>query len=326
MSDESAGAAVRGAVSGYRNATRLLLRSDGVLERALVALRRTVAADPGNADALLQLGDTCRGLGKLREALGCYERVASLRPGDRKAPWLAAILSGSALPPASPEVARPVPFVRKEGFLPPQRCSALLDLAVASRERFEPARVAVKRGPKMDRRHGRCGSGNAGRCGQRQVVIKVDPSWRNAQTVDHRIIKREVRPWFEAPLRDAFADALPRLRMREPSGSWVELAMTAYLPGGLFAKHKDDRRYSTRMVSFVYYFHRQPKRFAGGELLLWDGDGRGAFTLIEPQHNSIVFFPASSLHQVAPVHGDLDDFGDARFAIHGWLHRQGAAE
>ena len=25
-----------------------------------------------------------------------------------------------------------------------------------------------------------------------------------------------------------------------------------------------------RMVSFVYYFHRRPKRFAGGELLLYD--------------------------------------------------------
>ena len=322
MSDESAGAAVRGAVSGYRNATRLLLRSDGVLERALVALRRTVAADPGNADALLQLGDTCRGLGKLREALGCYERVASLRPGDRKAPWLAAILSGSALPPAAPEVARPMPFVRKAGFLPPQRCSALLALALANWRRFAPAKVIIEQDPKKtDSVLGRRGSGEA-----EAVEHTVDPSRRKAQIVDHRIIEREVRPWFEAPLRDAFADALPRLRMREPSGSWVELAMTAYLPGGFFAKHQDDGRYTTRMVSFVYYFHRQPKRFAGGELLLCDGDGTGAFTLIEPQHNSIVFFPASGFHKVAAVHGDSEDFGDARFAIHGWLHRQGAAE
>ena len=305
MSGEDAGAAVGG--SGFRNATRLLLRSDGVLERAAAALRRTVAADPGNADTLLQLGDTCRGLGKLREALACYERVAALRPGDRKAAWLAAILNGSARPPAAPEVARPVPFVRKKGFLPPQRCRALHDLAVASRERFGPAKVAVGQD-------------------QKWVMNTVDLSRRNALIIGYAITERDVRPWFEARLRDAFSCALPRLGMREPSGSWVELAMTAYLPGGFFAKHQDDGRYTTRMVSFVYYFHRQPKRFAGGELLLCDGDGTGAFTLIEPQHNSIVFFPASSLHQVAPVYGDLEDFGDARFAIHGWLHRQGAAE
>ena len=300
--------AVGGTVSGYRNLTRLLLRSDGLLGRAATALQRTVAADPENADALLRLGDTYRGLGKLREALGCYERVASLRPGDRKAPWLAAILSGSALPPAEPDVARPMPFVRKAGFLPPQRCSALLALALANRRRFAPAKVIIEQDPKKtDSTHGH---------------RDADPSRRKAQIVDDRVIEREVRPWFEASLRDAFSRALPRLRMREPSKCWVELAMTAYLPGGFFDRHLDDGRHpTTRMVNFVYYFHRQPKRFSGGELLLYDGDGTGAFTLIEPRHNSIVFYPASGIHEVATVHGDSADFGDARFAIHGWLHR-----
>ena len=323
MNGEDAGSAVGGTVSGYRNLTRLLLRSDGLLGRAATALRRTVAADPENADALLRLGDTCRGLGKLREALGCYERVASLRPGDRKAPWLAAILSGSALPSAAPEVARPMPFVRKAGFLPPQRCSALLALALANRRRFAPAKVIIERGPKKtDSMHGHRDSGDAG---QAEAVDTVDPSRRKAQIVDGRIIEREVRSWFEAPLRDAFSRALPRLRMREPSRCWVELAMTAYLPGGFFDKHLDDGRHTTRMVSFVYYFHRQPKRFSGGELLLYDGDGIGAFTLIEPRHNSIIFYPASGIHEVATVHGDSVDFDNARFAIHGWLHRQRAA-
>ena len=315
--------AVGGTVSGYRNLTRLLLRSDGLLGRAATVLQRTVAADPENADALLRLGDMYRGLGKLREALGCYERVASLRPGDRKAPWLAAILSGSALPPVAPEVARPMPFVRKAGFLPPQRCSALLALALANRRRFAPAKVIIERGPKKtDSVHGHRDSGDAG---QAEAVDTVDPSRRKAQIVDGRVIEREVRPWFEAPLRDAFSRALPRLRMREPSRCWVELAMTAYLPGGFFDKHLDDGRHTTRMVSFVYYFHRQPKRFSGGELLLYDGDGIGAFTLIEPRHNSIVFYPASGIHEVATVHGDSVDFDNARFAIHGWLHRQRTA-
>ena len=323
MSGEDAGAAVGGTVSGYRNLTRLLLRSDGLLGRAATALQRTVAADPENADALLRLGDTYRGLGKLREALGCYERVAALRPGDRKAPWLAAILSGSALPPVVPEVARPMPFVRKAGFLPQQRCSALLALALANQRRFAPAKVIIEPGPKTaDRVHDH---GDGGEAAQAEAVDTVDPSRRKAQIVDDRVIEREVRPWFEALLRDAFSRALPRLRMRQPNGSSIELAMTAYLLDGFFDKHLDDGRHPTRMVSFVYYFHRQPKRFAGGELLLYDGDGTGAFTLIEPRHNSIVFYPASGIHEVAAVHGDSVDFDNARFAIHGWLHRQRAA-
>ena len=54
MSGEDAGAAVGGAVSSYRNLTRLLLRSDGLRGRAAMALQGIVAADPENADALLR--------------------------------------------------------------------------------------------------------------------------------------------------------------------------------------------------------------------------------------------------------------------------------
>ena len=292
----------------------MLLRSDGLLARAEAALRCAVAADPKNANALLRLGDTYRGLGKLREALGCYERVASLRPGDRKAHWLAAILGGGALPSAAPEAARPVPFVHKTAFLPPQRCRELLALAVASRGQFEPAKVVLKQGPeRADSAPDRYRSADSGQTGV------VDPSRRKARIADRRITEGSVRPWFEARLRDAFADALPGLRMREPRRYWVELAMTAYLPGGFFLKHTDDELYPARMASFVYYFHRRPKRFSGGETLLYDGDGTGPFTLIEPRHNSIVFFPASGVHKAATVDGDSGDFGDARFAIHGWL-------
>ena len=108
--------------------------------------------------------------------------------------------------------------------------------------------------------------------------------------------------------------------------------MSAFLRGGFLAKHSDNRpRFHNRRLSFVYYFHRQPRPFSGGELLLHDADGRG-FTRIEPQHNSIVFFPPECVHEIVavesggaseggqedrPSHGD---FGNARFTIQGWLH------
>ena len=53
---------------------------------------------------------------------------------------------------------------------------------------------------------------------------------------------------------------------------------------------------SGRRLSYVYYFHRQPRPFRGGDLLLYDTDRQagnfemGVFTRIEPLHNSIVFF------------------------------------
>ena len=281
---------------GYSNLTRILSRQDGLLERAEAALQHTVAADPTNAVALLRLGDVQRGKGSLDAALECYRRVLSLRPGDRKASWLVAILSGKELA-EGPAYARPIPFVRRTDFLPPRRWSQLLALAQANSERFEPG---TTRG-------------------------EVDPSGRKA-LVESRVTKREVQPWFEAPLRHAFSEALPRLGMPELSEYWIEMRMSAYLDGGFFTKHTDNRSapYRTDTPSFAYYFHRQPRRFSGGDLLLYDGGepDAGAFTRIEPLHNSIVFFPAWAVHQITTVESDLGqamDFADARLGIHGWL-------
>ena len=297
----------------YSNLTHSLLRTDGLLERAEAALQCAVAADPDDATALLRLGDVQRGRGRLGEALDSYRRVLSLRPSDLKASWLVAILSGEGVAEGQ-ACARPVPFVHRTDFLPPSRCSQLLAFAQVNREHFEPGVVGVKG--------------------------KVDPSIRKA-LVERQVSVREVQPWFEPLLRDAFSDALPRLRMPEPSEYWVEIAMAAYLGGGFLAKHTDNsvRPFDTRTLSFAYYFHRQPRRFSGGELLLHDGDGdASAFTRIEPLHNSIVFFPSSALHQIAPVEIDIDGFdedrpqdasqtngfADARFAIHGWLRTHSA--
>lgn len=275
----------------YRNVTPMLLHADGLLAHAEAALQRMVAANPDDAAALLRLGEVQRGTGRLGEALGCYRRVLVLRPGDRIAAWLAALLEGTALPDAPPPT-RPVPFVRQTNFLPPHRCEELLSLALANREHFVPAPM--------------------GDYGQ------LDPSSRKA-LVERRIAERQVRPWLEPRLRDAFGAALSRLRLPEPPAYWVEMAMSAHLRGDFLAKHTDNAPpFRTRRLSYAYYFHRLPRRFAGGDLLLHDAHGAG-FTRIEPRHNSIVFFPAAAcVHQITAVDGDLD-FPDARFAIHGWL-------
>ena len=282
----------------------MLRRTDGLFERAAEALQRTVAADPTDAAALQRLGDVQRGLGRLGEALDCYRRVLALRPDDPKAQRLAAILGGKA-PPQAPPDARPLPFVTMAGFLPKERCSELLAFALANRERFRPAPYAG--------------------LAQRKHFVR-DPS-NGRFLIEPQIMNAEVRPWFEAWLRGAFAQALPRLRMREPSDWRLEIGLTAYCGGGrFFFKHRDDgeRGGRIRTLCYAYYFHRQPRSFSGGELLLHDDDGTRNFTRIEPQHNSMVFFPAACLHQVRPS-SDVAHFADARFALNGWLNVSAAS-
>ena len=291
--------------AGYRNLTRILSRPDGLLERAEAALRQAVALAPDDAGAWHRLGDVQRGKGRLDEALRCYRRALSLAPGDAGAAWLEAVLSGKPLPDA-PVHGQPVPFARQAGFLPPTRCSALLAFAQAQRERFEVGMV---------------GAGASSR---------VDPSARTA-LVERKATTREVLPWFEPPLRRAFTAALRQLRLPEPNAYWVEMALAAYLPGDFFAKHTDTgTHFGTRRLSFAYYFHRRPRRFCGGDLLLHDAHG-SAYTRIEPAHNSIVFFPSWAVHQISPVESARrgarsqgEDFGSARFALHGWLRTYSA--
>ena len=70
---------------------------------------------------------------------------------------------------------------------------------------------------------------------------------------------------------------------------------------------------------------REPKRFSGGDLLLYDTDleadsgRRTAFSRIEPLQNSLVVFPSGYLHEVTSVECVTDDFGDGRFTVKGWL-------
>jgi Rps23 Pro-64 3,4-dihydroxylase Tpa1-like proline 4-hydroxylase len=81
-------------------------------------------------------------------------------------------------------------------------------------------------------------------------------------------------------------------------------------------------------MTFVYFFHREPRQFEGGELRLHDskngGDhplSTGSYQTIVPEQNQIVFFPSSTLHEITPVHCRSRSFADSRFTVNGWLHR-----
>jgi SM-20-related protein len=78
-------------------------------------------------------------------------------------------------------------------------------------------------------------------------------------------------------------------------------------------------------VSMVYYFHREPKPFNGGELFIWDQLKNEDGTLsdefpnegikIEPINNRIIFFDSTCLHEVLPISCPSKDFMDSRFVI-----------
>lgn len=113
--------------------------------------------------------------------------------------------------------------------------------------------------------------------------------------------------------------------------SHVEVQLTGTGDGEFFRAHTDDGagEVSTRVLTFVYFFYREPCPFGGGELRIYDtavaDDGRvvatGPWRSVYPLQNQVVFFPSHYLHEILPVSSPSGRFEDRRFTVNGWFHR-----
>lgn len=102
----------------------------------------------------------------------------------------------------------------------------------------------------------------------------------------------------------------------------IEAQLIAHGDGDFFELHTDNGHPDTgsRAITFVYYFHSNPKLFSGGELLLSDELSAEESLIVAPQNNCATFFAAGIPHLVTRVTCSSADFKNARFAINGWIH------
>jgi SM-20-related protein len=128
-------------------------------------------------------------------------------------------------------------------------------------------------------------------------------------------------------VRGVLPRVLDQLGVEEFPVTHVEAQITASNDSDFFGAHSDDSQemIASRRITFVYFFHREPRQFEGGELRLHDSRrgehvGTGSYQTIVPQSNQIVFFPCSLLHEITPVECPSRAFADSRFTLNGWLH------
>jgi Rps23 Pro-64 3,4-dihydroxylase Tpa1-like proline 4-hydroxylase len=121
-----------------------------------------------------------------------------------------------------------------------------------------------------------------------------------------------------------------QLGMEEFSIADVESQITASNDGDFFHFHNDNGsdRVASRHLTFVYFFHREPRQFEGGELRIHDSRleedqyvSDGTYQTIVPRQNQIVFFPCELMHEVTAVNCPSQAFADSRFTLNGWLRR-----
>ena len=131
-------------------------------------------------------------------------------------------------------------------------------------------------------------------------------------------------------VRDVTSDAVSFLRIQPIVVGAVEAQVTASIDGSFFGVHTDADydKVPKRYLTYVYYFNRPPKGFAGGELRVYDDLLRNnklvradTFQVIEPLHNRLVLFWARVMHEVMPVRVPSREFADARFTVNGWVNK-----
>ena len=129
-------------------------------------------------------------------------------------------------------------------------------------------------------------------------------------------------------LRELMPKLWPRLRIDPMPLSKLECQITAHGDGDFFATHTDNGtpEIAHRRMSYVYYFHREPKQFSGGHLCLYnlliqgDGDKCGALAVeIDPPRNGVIIFPTFLYHKVTPIQCASSALTDQRLTLNGWL-------
>ncbi len=131
-------------------------------------------------------------------------------------------------------------------------------------------------------------------------------------------------------IKSVLPEILRKLGMEPFTIAGVEAQVTASNDGDFFHFHSDNGSVpvASRYLTFVYFFHREPRQFEGGELRIHDARleggiyvSEGRYQAIVPRQNQIVFFPCELQHEITPVTCPSRRFADSRFTLNGWLRR-----
>lgn len=260
-----------------------------------------------NALELESRADMQRAKGLLHDAALLYKELLSIIPDHLKADRLFSSIGGplSTLQGRAGGL-KAATFIVKKHFLPEEVHDALLAALLLKIGEFIPAQTV--KGPQLDYRRSRIRPN-----GLEQLDFQIEQCF------------------FESLLK-VWDQAGDRLRVPKFTPLLSETHVLLYSDGDFFRPHRDTGSNNTRRVTFAYSLHQKPRRFRGGDLLLYDtyfvpGMGQGnqrfnpeTYTRLGSEDNQLILFPSEFYHEVTPVSGLGDNIRDARFVINGWFH------
>jgi Rps23 Pro-64 3,4-dihydroxylase Tpa1-like proline 4-hydroxylase len=277
-----------------------LFADPALLHRAEQLCKQRLKNEPENRALLRSRAEICRKLGRLGEAEEVYDRLFRLDPTDAESGYLQALCGGKEWPRA-PVGRRAAPFVLLNDFLARDFHDALIPYMTSVQDRFVPMM-----------------GGNGEYQPHHRQALDFPDKWEGKQR-------------FRTCLAKVLPQIIPRLHLPPFTLGPIEVCIRAYQDGHYFKIHQDSSSaglYASRLINFVYYFHKQPRPYTGGELLLFDSDVEAdtyttsGFTRIVPEDNSLIVFPCNFYHSVVPIRCPSQDFADSRFVINGHVRQR----
>lgn len=140
----------------------------------------------------------------------------------------------------------------------------------------------------------------------------------------------EYEHWIVETVKTFLPKLLVEWQIEPFSIAQIEVQLTAHNDGNYYKVHNDNgsEEAENRIISYVYYFNQEPKKFSGGALRIYDLNIENGLYLqaesyqeIQPINNSLIFFPSHLLHEVLPVTCRSHSFADSRFTLNGWIRR-----
>ena len=202
--------------------------------------------------------------------------------------------------PAGRLLNRPPPFGAVHNWLGLEMVNRLLAHSMSHRHLFEDSTIAYPGDKKVNPK--------------RRISLKLKELG-------------DLKGELEASWRSALPMMIETLGSQKFIPSKIDLAIVSHGDGAFFERHKDwpTGTPNPRVISGVYYFHSAPKAFSGGNLQLYslgarDSGPRGQHVSIEPENDSMVFFPSWFIHEVTPIQCPSGRFEDSRFALNCWFH------
>lgn len=204
---------------------------------------------------------------------------------------------------ASATIIRAPRLLILDDFLPAPLLSDLLEFTLENEDAFEPAEVV------------RDGAG------------RVDPAVRRSGLCKLGLGPHEAA--FEKAIHARYDDIASGLGLTPFALASTELQLVAHGDNAFYKPHIDTlvgvsaaSKKSVRVVSCVYYFHREPKRFTGGEIAIYPFGKDEKTEVVKPVQNRLLAFPSFARHEVREVISPSGTFADSRFAINCWLRKE----